>query len=226
MLNMSEYNTSDSDNDSLEKEFRVENSQSAQTSKHSPETQKSTHARTRSISPMITGIFWIGVGVVMLLMNFFPKDTSMSLIQFVRYWGMLFAGIYVLLFSLLGYMRKMYFFVGVCSVALWLGHVIESSSNINTKTVWPIIMIVISLAIILYGVVFKKHKLKNYVVAGSMFLAFSLLVLVSVLQSFDVSQFLRKGWPVFLVFLGASYIYNRKCAHNRKNKSGENLTDK
>lgn len=175
----------------------------------SVKNKKNTRIQTKNISPVITGIFWIAVGTMMLLENFF-SHTSISLIKFIQYWGMLLAGLYLLVFSLLGYMRKVYFIIAACAIALWLGHVIEVSGRFNVKITWPIIMIVTSIAIILYGFFFKKHKLKNYVVTGCMFLLFSLLVLISVLFSFDLSQFLEKSWPVFLIFLGVSYVYNKK----------------
>ncbi len=183
---------------------------------------KNMHSQAKKMRPIITGVFWIAVGTMMLIVNFFPYSTS---VLFIRNWGTPIVGIYLLLFSILGYMRKIYFIFAICIIALWIGHIIEASESLGVRFTWPITMIVISLAIIFYGFIFKKHKFKSYLITGCIFLVFSLLVLTSVLNTFNFSQFLKKGWPVFLILLGISYIYNRNFGLKTEKKREEKLSE-
>lgn len=144
------------------------------------------------------------------MLNFFPADSAPAL--FLHRWWMLAAGGYLLFFSLLGCVRKIYFIVGVVLIAFWLGNFIESYPGSDGKILWPILMMIFSIAIIVYGFVFKKERRIRYFVTGFLCLLFSVLVFVAVLASMKISSLVVKVWPLFLVLLGISYIQRAYAA--------------
>lgn len=180
----------------------------------------SSKRNTLQYSGIFMGIFWMISGGALLLNNVFSFSLQVILIiLFVM-------SIYLIIFSALYRIRKIYFVLGLVLLAIFFSTMVIGYGKSQLR--WPIIMVGFGLGIILYGSVFKKDTNIKYIIPGIILLCIGLLVFLTAVgdRMFSFSEFLYKFWPIFLVFFGLyqmreSYLkkYRKKQNRNLKEES-------